>query len=74
MWTKRPYFADQPQLVLDLLGLLRADPSVYARTSAANAISDVSKTHPDLVLTVLATWHESASGDDSWLLRHAGRT
>jgi len=73
VWTRRPYFADHPELVLDLLGLLRNDPSTYARTSAANAISDISKAHPDLVLTALRTWSESGADDDNWLLRHAGR-
>jgi len=54
--------------VLDLLGMLRNDTSTYAGTSAANAISDVSETFPDVVLAAFMAWLESGLDDAGWLL------
>ncbi len=56
VWTKRDYFADRPDEALHLLGELRSDPSPYVRRSVANALSDISKSHPDPTLAELRSW------------------
>jgi 3-methyladenine DNA glycosylase AlkC len=56
VWTKRPYFAEQPGKALELLGRLRADPSDYVRKSVGNALADIGKTHPELTLAALTEW------------------
>jgi hypothetical protein len=57
-WTasKRPVFANKPQLAIDLLGTLKDDPSRYVQESAGNALRDISRKHFELVLSALREW------------------
>lgn len=71
VWTKRDYFRDHPQRALELLGTVRADDSAYVRKSVANAVSDISKTHPELTLTLLAKWAKEPAS--AWVVRNACR-
>jgi 3-methyladenine DNA glycosylase AlkC len=71
VWTKRPYFDSHPELVTELLGWLRADRETYVRKSVANALSDVSKTHPDIVLAALTRWSTEPAA--AWVVRNACR-
>jgi 3-methyladenine DNA glycosylase AlkC len=59
-WTsaKRAYFARNPLVALELLGTLRDDPSRYVQESVGNALRDISRKHPALVLDALRTWIE----------------
>jgi 3-methyladenine DNA glycosylase AlkC len=67
----------QPPLpTLPLLEKLHRDPSDYVRLSVANHLNDLSKHHPELVITTLARWR-NANPDDprlAKLARHACRT
>lgn len=56
IWTSRPYFKEYPEVAISLLALLRADSSEYVRKSAGNALRDISKQHPDLVMAELQKW------------------
>ena len=47
---RHEYFKEHASEAVALLGIARSDSSTYARNSAGNAISDISKTHPHLVL------------------------
>ncbi|WP_322770451.1 DNA alkylation repair protein [Frankia sp. Cr1] len=71
VWTKRPHFDKHPELAIELLGRLRADREPYVRKSVANALSDVSKTHPDLTLPALSEW--SREPNAAWVVRNACR-
>lgn len=74
-WAPRlPAFIADPAPVLELLALLRDDPSEYVRRSVANNLNDISKDHPDLVVALAGRWW--ADGDDQRrrMLRHALRT
>ena len=57
-WTasKRQYFAQEPQRAIELLGLLKDDPSRYVQESVGNALRDISRKHPDLVVTTVREW------------------
>jgi 3-methyladenine DNA glycosylase AlkC len=69
-WTagKRAVFASNPQLAIDMLGMLRDDPSRYVLESAGNALRDISRKHFDLVLAALQYWLTERPGS------HARRT
>ncbi len=67
-------FVVNPAPVLALLELLKDDPALYVRKSVANNLNDLSKDHPDLVLSVLARWNEGASDERRWIIKHALRT
>jgi 3-methyladenine DNA glycosylase AlkC len=56
IWTKRPYFKDNPQEAINILSKLRTDESEYVRKSVGNALKDISKTFPELVKRELSKW------------------
>lgn len=65
----------QPQLSLELIAPLFADPSEYVRRSVANHLNDVSKDHPDLAIAYSRTWLARTPGAQSEkLVRHALRS
>ena len=56
-WARQlPAFREDPQPVLDLLDLLKDDPSEYVLRSVGNNLNDISKDHPQVVLEVAAQW------------------
>lgn len=59
IWTGRAFFGDHPDIAIDLLSSLRADPSEYVRKSVGNALRDISKKHPVLIRAELAVWDTS---------------
>lgn len=66
-------FKCDPSLVLGVLELLKADPSLYVRKSVANNLNDISKDHPGIVLETARRWKGSHS-DTDWIVRQACRT
>jgi hypothetical protein len=52
---------------------LRADESEYVRNSVANNLNDITKDHPQLVLSIAKEWYGSDPGTD-WILKHACRS
>lgn len=67
-------FQRDPAPVLELLELLRDDPSEYVRRSVANNLNDIAKDHPDVVLDVTRRWWHDGHGNRRKLVRHALRT
>jgi len=61
IWTSRPYFKDHPTDAIILLSKHKSDPSEYVRKSVGNALRDISKKYPQLVLNELATWDHDDS-------------
>lgn len=66
-------FKRDPLPVLEVLEILKADPSEYVRRSVANNLNDIGKDHPDVLLEVAARWH-GRHADTDRLLKHACRT
>jgi 3-methyladenine DNA glycosylase AlkC len=74
-WAPRlPAFVADPAPVLELLELLRDDPSEYVRRSVANNLNDISKDHPDVVVDVAGRWWADGDEQRRRLVRHALRT
>lgn len=71
-----PRYISEPTPVIDLLELLKDDPSEYVRRSVANNLNDISKDHPDLVIETCRRWlaDPEAGKDRNWIVRHATRT
>lgn len=65
-------FVDDPSEVLQIIELLKFDTHLYVRRSVANNLNDISKDHPDTVISVLTRWQKE--GVDDWLIKHALRT
>lgn len=74
-WTMRlRAFQKDPGPVLELLELLKDDPSLYVRRSVANNLNDIGKDHPGLLARVCREWLEGAGPERQWLVRHALRS
>ena len=57
-WTdaRRPYFHEHPDQAVALLGTLRGDASAYVQKSVGNAMRDIWRAHPDLVVAAVTDW------------------
>lgn len=66
-------FQKDPRPVLELLELLKDDPSEYVRRSVANNLNDIGKDHPDVLIEVASRWLKGASAERAALVRHALR-
>jgi 3-methyladenine DNA glycosylase AlkC len=74
-WAPRlPAFIADPTPVVELLELLRDDPSEYVRRSVANNLNDISKDHPHLVVSLAGSWWADGDEQRRRMLRHALRT
>ncbi len=69
----REFMAD-PAPVVELLELLKDDPSEYVRRSVANNINDIAKDHPDVAIEIARRWWRGASADRKRLVKHGLRT
>lgn len=57
-WTaaKRSWFAAHPEFAIAVLGRLRDDESRSVRESVGNALRDIARKHPTLVLDAIRAW------------------
>ncbi|HBX38749.1 MAG TPA: DNA alkylation repair protein, partial [Pseudohongiella sp.] len=73
-WASRlPEFQKDPRPVLELLELLKDDPSLYVRRSVANNLNDIGKDNPDHLFETAERWLRNASPDREWIISHALR-
>lgn len=72
-WARRlPLLVAEPQRTRPILEKLRADPADYVRRSVANHLNDISKDHPEWVLTLLESWPREPA-ETQWIVKHALR-
>jgi 3-methyladenine DNA glycosylase AlkC len=72
-------FQKDPRPVLELLELLKDDPSLYVRRSVANNLNDIGKDHPRLLVATARRWLRGEGGqrpspERQWIVRHALRS
>jgi 3-methyladenine DNA glycosylase AlkC len=67
-------FQKDPRPVLELLELLKDDPSLYVRRSVANNLNDIGKDHPRVLTAVAKRWLRGASAERRWIVNHALRS
>lgn len=67
-------FQEDPAPVLELLELLKDDPSLYVRRSVANNLNDIGKDHPEILVETCRRWLKDASDERRWIVRHALRS
>lgn len=68
-----PALKKDPSPVLPILENLKNDPEDYVYRSVANNLNDISKDHPQLVLTLCKKWKGQSKSAD-WVVKHALRT
>ena len=59
IWTRGPIFKEHPLEAVAFLSRHKADSSEYVRKSVGNALRDISKKFPQLILDELDTWDQS---------------
>ena len=74
-WAMRVVWLDtNPERVLELLELLKDDPTTLVRRSVANNLNDLGKVHPALLADTAEAWLEGASAERRALVDHALRS
>ena len=73
-WAPRVAWLEQhPERVLELLELLKDDPSTMVRRSVANSLNDLARVRPELVIKTADVWLRDASPERRALVEHALR-
>ncbi len=74
-WANRvPWLDSNPERVIELLDLLKDDPTTLVRRSVANNLNDLGKVRPELLMRTCATWLKGASAERHALVEHALRS
>jgi 3-methyladenine DNA glycosylase AlkC len=74
-WAMRVAWLDRnPRRVLELLELLKDDPTTLVRRSVANNLNDLGRIYPKLLVETCALWLESSSKERRALVEHALRS
>lgn len=68
-----PSLKADPKPILPILELLKNDASETVRRSVANNLNDISKDHPNTVLTLAKKWQDQTQSTD-WVIKHGCRT
>ena len=73
-WAPRVAWLDaHPERILELLDLLKDDPSTMVRRSVANNLNDLGRARPDLLLRTATTWLQDDLPERRALIEHALR-
>jgi 3-methyladenine DNA glycosylase AlkC len=74
-WAMRVAWLDQnPERVIELLDLLKDDPTTLVRRSVANNLNDLGKVHPKLLINTCSAWLQDAPRERLALVEHALRS
>jgi 3-methyladenine DNA glycosylase AlkC len=69
-----PIFQKKPEMILELLDLLKDDSELYVRRSVANNLNDISKDNPKVVINILKEWQKEKTKNFAWIANHSLRT
>lgn len=73
-WAKKmTQFIDDPAPIIEILSLLKNDPSKYVQKSVANNINDLLKVNYSAAIDLLKTWRKRPSAECGWIIKHALR-
>lgn len=73
-WAKKlDIFINEPEPVLEVLEVLKADSSKFVQKSVANNMNDILKDNPDLAMPVLRRWAGLRNSNTNWIIKHALR-
>lgn len=74
-WAMRvAWLEENPSRVVELLELLKDDPTTLVRRSVANNLNDLGKVHPKLAVETCAAWLKQPSAERRSLVEHALRS
>ena len=56
IWTRRPFFCDNPHKALEILGPSRTDPSSTVRRLTAAAVREIAEDFPEVTRRIVSKW------------------
>lgn len=68
-----PSLKKNPFPILPILENLKEDKEVYVQKSVANNLNDISKDHPELVISIAKKWQGKSAAKD-WIIKHGCRS
>lgn len=74
--TRVPGLIENPRHAAPILNALKADEEKYVQKSVANHLNDISKDHPDWMLSLVEKWNHNNGNDNkntAWVIKHASR-
>ncbi len=71
--SKLSAFIDNPSPVLEILEILKDDPSRFVQKSVANTLNDILKDNEVIALETIRNWAQEPSFERAWIIRHAIR-
>lgn len=69
-----PALQQDPSPIFPILERLIKDPEETVRRSVSNNLNDISKDHPDRVVSFLEPYQSNASPETNWIINHALRS
>ncbi len=73
-WAKKfDIFIDNPEPVLEVLEVLKADNSNFVKKSVANNMNDILKDNYDIAMPILRRWADLRNPHTNWIIKHALR-
>jgi len=73
-WAKKmTQYIEDPSPILQILELLKDDPSKYVQKSVANNINDILKVNYPVGIKLLKDWSKAPSEHRKWIIKHALR-
>jgi len=70
---KMPQFINDPTPIIEIISLLKDDPSRYVQKSVANNINDLLKVNYPVAIDLVTTWSKKPSPSCKWIIKHALR-
>lgn len=71
--TKLETFIKQPQVVFEILEILKEDEIKFVQKSVANNLTDYLKVNKEPTLVLLKRWQHSDNKNTQWIIKHATR-
>lgn len=73
-WARKlAAFVEDPKPVLEILEILKSDPSLFVRKSVANNLNDILKDNYEIGMQTIKRWHKTATKETQWIIKHALR-
>lgn len=73
-WAKKmTQFIDDPKPIIEIITLLKNDPSKYVQKSVANNLNDLLKVNYPVAMKLLTSWSKKPTPECAWIIKHALR-
>lgn len=73
-WAKKlSDFIENPAPIIEILEILKDDPSKFVQNSVANSLNDIFKDNEEIAMSIVNRWKVKPTFERAWIIRHAIR-